>query len=129
MTTPDGSGETGGSDMSGDRPPPEDFGARLSRARQKHAPKEVAPTSNLVGMAYRVVTELVAGILIGAGFGWVLDWWLGTSPWLLIVFFLLGTAAGFMNVLRAGKQLGASTTKTGAAPPAVRDDDDDDDAP
>jgi ATP synthase protein I len=43
---------------------------------------------------------LVAGVLIGAGIGWVLDRWLGISPWGLIVFLLLGFAAGVLNVMR-----------------------------
>ena len=40
-------------------------------------------------------------MLVGAGIGWLLDWWLGISPWGLIVFLLLGFAAGVLNVMRA----------------------------
>ncbi len=46
-------------------------------------------------------TELVAGVLVGAAIGWLLDRWLGISPWGLIVFLLLGFAAGVLNVMRA----------------------------
>jgi ATP synthase protein I len=55
------------------------------------------------GMAHglRLSTELVAGVLVGAGLGWALDRWLGISPWGLIVFLLLGFAAGVRNVVRA----------------------------
>jgi ATP synthase protein I len=49
----------------------------------------------------RLSTELVAGVLAGAGIGWALDRWLGISPWGLIVFLLLGFAAGVRNVVRA----------------------------
>jgi ATP synthase protein I len=45
--------------------------------------------------------EFVAGILVGAGIGWVLDRWLGISPWGMIVFLLLGFAAGVLNLMRA----------------------------
>ena len=38
---------------------------------------------------------------MGAGLGWVLDRWLGISPWGMIVFLLLGFAAGVLNVMRA----------------------------
>ena len=48
----------------------------------------------------RLSTELVAGVLVGAGIGWALDRWLGISPWGLIVFLLLGFAAGVRNVVR-----------------------------
>jgi ATP synthase protein I len=49
----------------------------------------------------RLSTELVAGVLVGAVIGWALDHWLGISPWGLIVFLLLGFAAGVRNVVRA----------------------------
>jgi ATP synthase protein I len=49
---------------------------------------------------FRLSTELVAGVLLGAAFGWVLDHLLGISPWGLIVFLLLGFAAGVLNVMR-----------------------------
>jgi ATP synthase protein I len=50
---------------------------------------------------FRMSTELVAGVLVGAGLGWLIDRWLGISPWGLIVFLLLGFAAGVLNVMRA----------------------------
>ena len=50
---------------------------------------------------FRLATELVAGILVGAGIGWVLDRLIGTSPVGLIIFLLLGFAAGILNVVRA----------------------------
>jgi ATP synthase protein I len=49
----------------------------------------------------RLSTELVAGVLVGALIGLALDHWLGISPWGLIVFLLLGFAAGVRNVVRA----------------------------
>jgi ATP synthase protein I len=49
---------------------------------------------------FRLSTELVAGVLAGAGIGWLLDRWLGISPWGMIVFLLLGFAAGVLNVMR-----------------------------
>jgi ATP synthase protein I len=49
----------------------------------------------------RLSTELVAGVIVGAGIGWLLDRWLGISPWGFIVFLLLGFAAGLLNVMRS----------------------------
>lgn len=49
----------------------------------------------------RASTEFVAGIVVGCGIGWVIDRGLGTSPWGLIVFLLLGFVAGVFNVLRS----------------------------
>ena len=54
-----------------------------------------------LGRAFRMSTEFVAGVIAGGGLGWLLDRWLGTSPWGLIVFLMLGFAAGTFNVVRA----------------------------
>lgn len=43
---------------------------------------------------------LVACVCIGALIGYYLDKWLGTEPWFMVVFFLLGTVAGFIEVFR-----------------------------
>jgi ATP synthase protein I len=49
----------------------------------------------------RLSSELVAAVLVGAGLGWAIDRGLGISPWGIIVFVLLGFAAGVVNVMRA----------------------------
>jgi ATP synthase protein I len=54
-----------------------------------------------IARGFRLSTELVAGVLVGAFIGWALDKWLGISPWGMIVFLLLGFAAGVVNVMRA----------------------------
>lgn len=48
----------------------------------------------------RIATELVAAVAVGVGIGLLLDSWLGTKPWMLIVFILLGSIAGMLNVYR-----------------------------
>ncbi len=55
---------------------------------------------NLLNSFSRVATELLAGLLIGAGIGWTIDKWLDTNPWFLILFFILGGAAGILNLWR-----------------------------
>ena len=49
----------------------------------------------------KLSTEFVAGVVVGAGLGWLIDRGLGTSPWGLIIFLLLGFCAGVLNVLRS----------------------------
>jgi ATP synthase protein I len=63
-------------------------------------PRQTADPSALA-RGFRLSTELVAGVVVGALIGWLLDRWLGISPWGLIVFLLLGFAAGVLNVMRA----------------------------
>lgn len=57
--------------------------------------------SSAIARGFRLSTELVAGALVGAAIGWLLDRWLRISPWGMIVFLLLGFAAGVFNVMRA----------------------------
>src|ERR1700681_4556798 len=53
-----------------------------------------------LGRGLRLSAEFVAGILVGAAIGWLMDRWLGTSPWGMIVLLLFGFAAGVLNMLR-----------------------------
>ena len=89
-----------------------DLSARLQSLGQRLAHKEGAsrkteaePSSksdpSAIARGFRLSTELVAGVLVGAFIGWALDKWLGISPWGMIVFLLLGFAAGVINVMRA----------------------------
>ena len=48
----------------------------------------------------RVLAELIAGPVGGGLIGWLLDGWLGTSPWLLLVFVILGFAGAIWNIVR-----------------------------
>jgi len=87
-----------------------DLDARLERLRDETQPSEQKPavqepTSGL-GMAFAISAHLVAGLAVGAGVGYGLDRWLDTSPWLLIVFFFLGAAAGMLNVYRTVSGMG-----------------------
>jgi ATP synthase protein I len=60
----------------------------------------VGADPSAIARGFRLSSELVAAVLGGAAVGWVLDWWLGISPWGMIVFLLLGFAAGVLNVMR-----------------------------
>lgn len=80
-----------------------DLSARLRRARaREEGASGGAPRVRLtgIGIAFRVGVELVAGIAVGAGSGLLFDYWLGTSPWGLVVFCILGWGAGVLNVYR-----------------------------
>jgi ATP synthase protein I len=59
-----------------------------------------AATASGYARGFRLSSELVAGVVVGAGLGWLIDRGLGISPWGLIVFLLLGFAAGVLNVMR-----------------------------
>lgn len=92
------------------RPSLEDLDARLRKARGKTSKDGERDGSGEagsgLGMAFRVGTEMVAGLVVGTGIGWLLDQWLGTRPWLMVVFFFIGAAAGMLNVYRTAAGLG-----------------------
>jgi ATP synthase protein I len=60
-----------------------------------------AATASGYAKGFRLSSELVAAVVVGAGIGWLIDRGLGISPWGLIVFLLLGFAAGVLNVMRS----------------------------
>ena len=83
-----------------------DLGDRLGDARRRHREPDVdEKRGTALGLAFRLATELVAGVVIGGGIGWFLDNWLGTMPAFLLVFLALGFAAGIMNVVRTARQM------------------------
>jgi ATP synthase protein I len=63
-----------------------------------------------MAIGFRLSSELIAGVIVGALLGWGLDHWLSTSPWGLIVFVLLGFTAGVVNVVRSA---GVAPDRTG----------------
>lgn len=81
------------------------LGDALDRERASHPPVtdrgRAGAAASGFARGFRLASELVAGVLVGAGLGWALDRLIGTSPFGLIVFLLLGFAAGVVNVVRA----------------------------
>ena len=61
-----------------------------------------------IGQAFRLSSEFIAGVVVGAGIGYLVDTFFGTSPWGMIVFFLLGFAAAILNVMRAAGMVAES---------------------
>lgn len=55
------------------------------------------------GFGLRAGVEVVSALVVGVVIGMLLDRWLGTWPWLFLVFFVMGSAAGIMNVYRLFK--------------------------
>ena len=87
---------------------PEDFKTRLKIAKSK-INKQVLSDSekkgSFMGSAFKLGTELVAAVVVGTIIGFILDSWFDTKPWLIIIFFFLGTAAGILNVIRTANRM------------------------
>ena len=87
---------------------PEDFKTRLKIAKSK-IKKEMLNDKEkrgvFMGNAFKLGTELVAAVAVGTIIGFILDSWFDTKPWLMIIFFFLGAAAGVLNVIRAANRM------------------------
>jgi ATP synthase protein I len=93
-------------DQSNDSGPSDDLDARLLAAQAREIKAEGGGPSGAtsgIGVGLRVGIEMVSAIGVGLGIGWGLDRWLGTKPWLMVVFFFLGAAAGILNAYRASQ--------------------------
>ncbi len=87
---------------------PEDFKTRLKIAKSKIRKKLENDKENrgtFMGSAFKLGTELVAAVIVGTIIGFILDSWFDTKPWLIIIFFFLGAAAGMLNVIRAANRM------------------------
>jgi ATP synthase protein I len=105
------------------------LGDKLKRAEAQHdTGRQGGDALQGRGMAYgfRMSSELVGAIVVGGLIGYGLDRLLGTLPWLFLLFFVLGFAAGILNILRAYRQMqGEITAQTGDnLGKSVKDDDD-----
>ena len=79
------------------------LGERLGQHQSDRPSENQGAKSDPSGLArgLQLTAEFVAGILVGAAIGWLMDRWLGTKPWGMIVWLLLGFAAGILNLIRA----------------------------
>ncbi len=87
---------------------PEDFKTRLKIAKskiKKQSSLNDEKRGSFMGNAFKLGTELVAAVGVGTIIGFILDSWFDTKPWLIIIFFFLGAAAGMLNVIRTAKRM------------------------
>ena len=87
---------------------PEDFKTRLEIAKSKIKKQDQSSSekrASFMGNAFKLGTELVAAVAVGTIIGFILDNWFDTKPWLIIIFFFLGAAAGMLNVIRTANQM------------------------
>ena len=87
---------------------PEDLKTRLKIAKSKIKKQvlfENEKKGSFMGSAFKLGTELVAAVAVGTIIGFILDSWFDTKPWLIIIFFFLGTAAGILNVIRTANRM------------------------
>jgi ATP synthase protein I len=77
------------------------------------------------GAGYRLLGQLLGGVLGGIGLGWLVDHFAHTSPWGLVLGLLIGAGLSIYSAVRTASQMGARMDG-GPAPAAPPDDDEDD---
>ncbi len=89
----------------------DDFKTRLKIEKSKLKDNNL-PDKDLkgkfLGNAFKLGTELVAAVAVGTIIGFILDNWFDTKPILIVTFFLFGSIAGIVNVIRAAKRMQGS---------------------
>ena len=85
------------------------FEQRLREAKARYDKRVKGPgsggrlNSRGIGVGFRITVEMIAALAVGIGIGIGLDKWWGTTPWMMILFFILGSGAAFMNVIRVAR--------------------------
>jgi ATP synthase protein I len=104
-----------------------DLEGKVRDARSRHEPASSASQDrgSAMGEALKLSTEMIAGVAVGGFIGWALDRLFGTAPLLMVVFLILGGAAGILNVIRSAQRRQAEAGPLpGKDLPADGDDDD-----
>ena len=88
--------------------PKDQFKTRLEIAKKRISEKNQDnkndnPSS--IGTAFKLSTELVAAVAVGAIIGFIFDKTFGTTPWFILIFFFVGVVAGISNVIRSAKNM------------------------
>ena len=92
-------------DPEGDRRRIDELDARLKAARgtaEKPSPGN-RTSQRQTNVAYRVLVDMIAGLLVGGFLGYWLDRWWGSQPYMLVAMTILGFAGGMNNAWRAIK--------------------------
>ena len=92
-------------------PSKEEFKARLEKAQHQQEQASwkrndlKVEQSGASGKAWRLSVEMVAALLVCGWFGWLLDKWLDTKPWLMLVFLIVGAIVGLYNVIKVARRM------------------------
>ena len=100
-------------DSEGHRRRVEDIDQRLKAARGTvEKPRQSnAMSQRQTGVAYRVLVDMIAGLLLGGFLGYWLDRWLGWAPWALVSGLILGFIGGVNNAWRTIREYSAAAAR------------------
>ena len=78
---------------------------RIETATSSKTPNTKKNKESGAGFGFKISTEIIAALVVGVGIGIIVDKYLGTKPFGLIIFFIFGALAGFLNVYRVMRRI------------------------
>ena len=96
--------DTNGKSPSPDKDALKALGDKLEATKKSHQEPEIRSEKSGMGEGLKYASEFSAAIIAGAFLGYIVDKFVGTGPWGLLIGLLLGFGAGVMNVVRAAKE-------------------------
>ena len=78
---------------------------RIETAKSSNTPNTKKNKESGAGLGFKISTEIIAALVVGVGIGLIVDKYLGTKPFGLIIFFIFGAFAGFLNVYRVMRRI------------------------
>jgi len=78
---------------------------RIETAKSSNTPNTKKNKESGAGFGFKISTEIIAALVVGVGIGLIVDKYLGTKPFGLIIFFIFGALAGFLNVYRVMRRI------------------------
>ena len=78
---------------------------RIDSAETTNSPRLKQKKQSGAGFGFKISTEIIAALVVGVGIGLIVDKYLGTKPFGLIIFFIFGAIAGFLNVYRVMRRI------------------------
>ena len=78
---------------------------RIDTAETTNSPPPKQKKQSGAGFGFKISTEIIAALVVGVGIGLIVDKYLGTKPIGLIIFFIFGAIAGFLNVYRVMRRI------------------------
>ena len=78
---------------------------RIETAKSSNTDNTKKNKESGAGFGFKISTEIIAALVVGVGIGLIVDKYLGTKPFGLIIFFIFGALAGFLNVYRVMRRI------------------------
>ena len=91
--------------MNNDKNSIKDLKSKIEKISKKNKNESLPKKEKALNFGFKISTEIVAALVVGVGIGILVDKFLGTKPFGLIIFFIFGALAGFLNIYRVMRRI------------------------